>query len=106
MKQSNKQMQRQPRSKLVSANLPLETVNKLNEICRESGLSRTALIRQAVAGLLESGANDGAIALNLVLLMEKLQEAQAFLSQDDFAELAGYVENIVKLKGGDKNGSF
>lgn len=106
MKQSKGQMRRQPRSKLVSASLPLETVDKLNEICRETGLSRTALIRQAVAGLLEDGANDGVIALNLVLLMEKLQEAQASLSQDDFAELAGYVENIVKLKGGDKNGSF
>lgn len=92
--------------KLVTTTMDGDMVDQLNSLSEECGMSRSALMRSAVSGFLEDGANSGPRVLNLTLLAQKLTEVREKLPEDDFKDMEKLIGNLTKLEGGNQHGGF
>ena len=96
----NKKLTKKETKPIVS-NIPKSMFEQLSNLSEESMVSKAALIRQAIGGFLDGGVINGQVVMNTVLLSQKLQELKDIIPENHFNDMARFIQNIMKIEGGD-----
>lgn len=84
----------------IGLNVEAEMKAEITDIASERGQSNAVFIRQAIRSYIDRGIDDGKTVMNLIMLVHILENVKDKLSDEEYAEISGCLENIVKLQGG------
>lgn len=103
---AEKNQKNKPKKCIMTFGIEDDLKCRLEGVASETGASKSELGRRAVKEFLEGGCNDGQIILNITLLTQHIQDLKGSIAEKDYQLIQQYINNIMRLKGGNGYGSF